>query len=829
MNSETFQKFEAFLCNDQKTKAYPLLAHLEIADYAGLVELIIRYDLAENNGFWKNLLPPQLEFLLSQTEIKDQLLDGYLSRNRKAFFRSDLTATFLIQQPTETLERIRTSSAWQRDDFWATISENNDLQLQEEAMQVLGSYSWYRENILPMREKPKRKWIDILKNGDYTLFELICLMSIYHEQLLWNEMLAPDKFPPLRIQQNVEVVNLVLERGRPFLKPDEISGSKAIEEKYFSILKNSAESPEYWEKFEELMMFALLELTGTLMSDAISSHSGFGQMNPEDFKAINPVTFTPDYPGGNWRKTWVMNQLMPRAAANMALGADWRKGNLQFHAGNYLLEPAYYHFLAVGFPPQFKILKQQYSIHVLLAMYQISGSAFTRTMLGSREILHRQIRQMCDTEEGFLQAFYQHSLESRAGRQLPYLPFGTLPEQKILQLFEKEQAKSERIKDIVQSSLRLMIYSPEYNTAKERWIHITERPFFKIGDYVFWFELSFTSSDIANYAQNLIFRSWENAGDQQSINDRSEYIEKTIGRIFRGHGYSVRQGFKFFPNPPKETEFDLIIWKGKELLLMEVKSTYARYGPKSNFDFQHRIAEAADQLDVRKKVIEEFREQFRLDAGIDAEVNLSEIQTLIVTNTQDGNAQRWGKGKHLKTSLFDLMYLVNGMHVNHLDYLVRGVSELCASERLALNVMGNCHLYLCKEDHNRLLNHFHRSAIRSLERSLPDFVIDRLTQELSLAQILEMTEKETVWSKIDFAREAERFMREEEQEEPFDRPDSREVSTILESAAHFAAERNWVKASAEYLAVFSKGDLQMLSRWIDVLDYLYPPQKEPVK
>lgn len=188
-------------------------------------------------------------------------------------------------------------------------------------------------------------------------------------------------------------------------------------------------------------------------------------------------------------------------------------------------------------------------------------------------------------------------------------------------------------------------------------------PFLRFGKVVFYFTSNLVIGNPSVLFQNRIFHyaKWlrKKKRNGKLMEEISWNFEEQVRWLFEGAGFETAKNIKLKDDDGNEiTEIDVLVRKGNEILIIQAKSTFSRYQIKSIEEYIDTLDYAGHQTDLSIDCIrnapQAFLDRFKLDIDPDDLI----IHGLVVSSTQEGNYQRFGKGQFRKVSAFDLGILL---------------------------------------------------------------------------------------------------------------------------------------------------------------------------
>lgn len=179
--------------------------------------------------------------------------------------------------------------------------------------------------------------------------------------------------------------------------------------------------------------------------------------------------------------------------------------------------------------------------------------------------------------------------------------------------------------DFIKKIIELFIYDPLAG--------ITRAPFFKIGKNLCWFP---NMVAYASFAENLI----ENLISKGLINIhlvQTEYFEKNLQNLFDRYGYKIilKEEDKIFKQEGKDSgDFDLLAYKNRELIYMQLKLTMARNSYKERWSWKEKkLKEAKVQIDVGVKFINNHPEEIKRILNLNEDEKVNKVNSYIISNS----------------------------------------------------------------------------------------------------------------------------------------------------------------------------------------------------
>lgn len=195
--------------------------------------------------------------------------------------------------------------------------------------------------------------------------------------------------------------------------------------------------------------------------------------------------------------------------------------------------------------------------------------------------------------------------------------------------------------------------------------NLSTHPFISIGEIVIYLSRHISLHNPSVLVQNRMFKVLE-----KQKNTRGTFgsgLEKTVKAFF------VRSGFEVVKADETEEEeiklynaegrgitgIDVLVRKGNEILVLQIKNTYYRLGTKSIVEYRETHEKAGHQLDLAIAHIIENREAFLKRFSLPINPKDLKVYGLIVSSTQEDSYESFGLGKFPKVSIYELDILLH--------------------------------------------------------------------------------------------------------------------------------------------------------------------------
>ncbi|UOP04466.1 hypothetical protein [Conchiformibius kuhniae] len=198
---------------------------------------------------------------------------------------------------------------------------------------------------------------------------------------------------------------------------------------------------------------------------------------------------------------------------------------------------------------------------------------------------------------------------------------------------ESKTAKTKKMLEI------LKFWSHDLNHVTRT--DLSEKPFYRIGDFIFSLPHCLGEQDLYTTAVNSIRKTYKN---RKELRKETALIEKNLANLFKQHGLQVTSSF--MPDDKSVGEMDLVIIQDDTVLLIEVKSSFIRAGIDERYLYKHNVLnKAAYQLDKKLAYLKQYYS------------DKQNFHSWIVDTTLEFDHMYFGS--HLKISLEELVIILN--------------------------------------------------------------------------------------------------------------------------------------------------------------------------
>lgn len=816
MNSFDFQKFSLALKGKGKHTACKLLREADPTCIRTLSPLILRYELYRHVEFWKHTPTSILLDLSAQEDLFVAMRKAYLQQDwgRGGKFHPEFTTRLLELDPAGTLEAIRTTKAFLNDRFWKELPLESEICQNEEVKAVLDTFEGVREFYQPMLADCRAKIAEIEKEMDGGLLEFLILATIYYEEARYAEHARPSEMRPLRLHIIQESINRISQRVWKSRGKEDIHDVRGGIELFARTIQKFEENPDLWKNFRMWMLMERFMIGLQLSLDYQCTYGGDIRLTDGKIQQELPWQFLNELEQVRLRSA-LEEGAIATSYENFNKAIAWRKGGDLTKARLSQGPSSLSHWQFAGFSMRLQVNGKSILPWFLLSFYDKLMEHVKAPFMLFRMQFYRFLEE--HPEHGDLNFIQKISLFARKTGMIIGLPM-MLPKQELLQRFTKH-SKSDPDREMIHDSFALLIREYE---EKPSVIDLQGQPLHIFGDLLCLLEFTIPPLGHSGNLQNLIFKSWQKAGDTTAIQQRSTDFEKIVARCFDYAGFHTQQRIVLRQDGNEVAEIDVLAWKGNEIMIVEAKSTYIRTSLCSHFAYRDKLEEAGTQLDRILFWIKRNRAEFLKTIGFPDENGDPLIRTLIVSSSQEANGETWGKGKHLKTSNFDLIHLLTNVKVIRKCFLTQGMINLLGSEPLAADVMEQLLREVSLVGASKFKEFLERIELETLVAMLPTLNIWMDQKQVTPEFVLNSLKSRVIWGELSLEEEIQQAV------ERFVEPPTEEdlsIGKMLEKDGDTMTQNgdDWAATEA-YRMALQKGNLGVAIKWLETVERLHAPR-----
>lgn len=623
---------------------------------------VVENGLESNSIFWTDgLSQPVWDFVKEASNCREELAIGYFSQPQlsKEHLRNDKALFYLTAVPEACLQGFRSGR------HFLTIDLFNEFKLvysptTDEATRVVLGMDWLQKKYYYLKANWETQFLPFLDS--LTWMELLSYLGIYLDTIYLTYQAWNPEQGRHSMQDACAAFNFAMESKLASQEVGEDwSSPENMELEFFRILKELPESKR-WELFEKMMAFLLQweQLEDTLLGFC---HQGFQLVN---FGDDHYFLFPPNkVVGERWDKIGQQHEVHYDFYQHLAMDFLEGDGNTLDKQMEFLHLTEELHWSELGFPSRVTIGGDIFDpIWALRWMKSLERNIDDRYFKRLKKFAFK--KDVSISSRDIQKAISGVILQARWEAKISVGPlFFRTEEDFVMQTIKTLLPQKNYFN---QNQVTASVKAFAFDLAKpprEQGFHLLETPVFKMGKVYCCVAGLMGNKRRAEMLQNFILRSWDREKSQDQIRLKSDGMVNVLFSNFKQAGFNVLKDVELRDTSGAPiTDIDLMAEKNGEVLVMQLKDTYTRYDAKMIESYRRTLSKAGQQLDKTMAFIQDnpsvLSKSFNRNGPF-------KCFSLVVASTFEGNYERWGKGRHLKASLFELLIILKNSQYHLFD------------------------------------------------------------------------------------------------------------------------------------------------------------------
>lgn len=609
----------------------------------------------------------------------DDLIDGFAAYQDKRAPKNLQVLTHFLEENAEiTLETLKRNQLFRDPEVVNGLENWSRASTDSKATRLIAQFRQLCD-MTSMGSRILKEVEDDLKK--YSWFEFLALLAIWWEKLYAKRTIEQGYFPHLPPDMASIASEAIRCKMRGGDKPPTFSDPIPLQEQFMVILRK-CKDPRYWQPFETTIEKLFSHFLSQQLSDMVAyqGHRLF-QLGNGQFIAV-PQSAEHER---NWER--IEEQINQLQAYFQRVGINELGPEKVGHPlVSVPLDPGHQiRWHQLGFPDKIKFGKQEVDMARGVLFFTALGEFHKGRYLEKFQETYPEAVEAKDpfpARKAIEDAIFGTNLWFKPMMgPLNIASSDYIVERVMGKIYFHQDMDSAQLKAVVDFlALEMAQTSPNFQ------FDLFEFPFLKFGDVIFYLTSIIPALDPSMVFQNRLFAEAAHRrkkGDGTLIQVVSDHFEEKIDFIFKRAGFQTRRGLKLWENGRVVAEIDVLAWRNNELLVIEAKNTYYRRELKNIWEHWNTLELAGRQVDRSIEHIEQHLSAFLERIGADSSNKDWKMFGLVVSATQEGNYEHYGRRKSPKISLSELAILLSNAKGELLDWNFEALVLDLGSRKLA--------------------------------------------------------------------------------------------------------------------------------------------------